>query len=185
MEVTVNNALEGAKWKVDPGIVTENLKSAWQNIEFGNSAAAAPVVKKSLASKKPEVKNAAEKLNAVIQADFDAQLAEAKHWLGKDQKWKAFQIYTALGQNYKGYDLPADAAETKKELASDPAIKREQTAFKTLDKIKKTLTSDRPGARKQAMATLEKLVKDKNAPAVGAEANDLIVQLVGVATNEP
>src|SRR6185295_16462069 len=98
MEVTVNNALEGAKWKVDPGIVTENLKSAWQNIEFGNSAAAAPVVKKSLAAEKPD---------AVIQADFDAQLAEAKHWLGKDQKWKAFQIYTALGQNYKGYDLPA------------------------------------------------------------------------------
>ncbi len=176
VEKTIQSALKGAKWKVDPVGVPDSLRPAWQSIEFGDYPAAASPVKKALLSKKPDIKSAAEKLKAVVQSDIDIELASAKKALAADQKWQAYQTYQALAQDFAGYDLPPDAAEAKKKLAADPAIKQEILAGQSLDKAKKIMASGKPNSHKKVVILLEKLVKDQTDTTAGKEAKTLLQQ---------
>jgi thiol-disulfide isomerase/thioredoxin len=177
IEPTVENALQGAAWKVDPAEVPEGLKPAWLNIEFGNYPAAAAIVKKSLTSKKGDLKAGAEKLNSAVQAEIAPQLTAAADLLAKGEKWRAYQIYNAIGQTYGGFELPADSAQNKKKLAADPAIKGEMTAAQNLDRAKKIIASGRPNSRKTIAAMLEKLVKEQGDTTAGAEAKQMLKRL--------
>jgi thiol-disulfide isomerase/thioredoxin len=183
LEATVNSGLVGARWKVEPDDVPESLKPAWLDIEFGNYPAAAALMKKSLGSKKLDVQAGAEKLGAVIQSEIDAQMAVARVSLDKNEKWQAWQLYMAIGQNFKGFDLPPGVQETKKMLANDPAVKKELLAYKTLDKIKKSASGARPGSRNQVAAALEKLTRDQQGTAAAAEAKELLARLNGAAAS--
>lgn len=133
-------------------------------------------MKKALLSKKPDIKSAAEKLKAVVQSDIDIELASAKKALAADQKWQAYQTYQALAQDFAGYDLPPDAAEAKKKLAADPAIKQEILAGQSLDKAKKIMASGKPNSHKKVVILLEKLVKDQTDTTAGKEAKTLLQQ---------
>ncbi len=155
----------------------EALRGAWQNIEFGDYPAAAPVVKKAVLSNKPEIKSGGELLKAAVQKELDRQSAVAKQALDANKKWRAYQEYVLLGNTFRGYDLPADAVEAKKSLAADATVKQELSAHQNLEKIRKIMASGKPNSRKKAITMLDKLVKDRAGTEAAAEARTLLESL--------
>jgi len=133
IEESVPAALATAKWRVDPAEVPTALKPAWLQIEFGNFAAAAPLVKKSVNASMPEVKAAAEKLLAAVKTELDKEGEAAKASLAAGNKWDAFKAYSFFTARFKGYDLPADATTTLKELAAEEAVRNQLAALKLWD----------------------------------------------------
>ncbi len=123
MPGNIADALKTAKWKIDPKDIPAKLMAAWEGIEFGNYAAAGPILKKALKAQDTETKEAAEKLKAVVQAEIDVLLKRTKDAEEKGSAWDAYNAYAEFTQKFPGFDLPADAAGSKKKLASDPKIK--------------------------------------------------------------
>ena len=71
-------AAAGAKWTVDPTGMPAALMPAWTAIEMGDFAAAATLVKKGLATNKPEIKEAVELAFAVKVESVNTTMAHGK-----------------------------------------------------------------------------------------------------------
>lgn len=169
IEESAPRALATAKWRVDPSEVPESLKPAWLQVEFGNFAAPAAQLKKSVNAVMPETKAAAEKLMAAVQIELDKEAEAAKQTLAGGNKWDAYKAYAALVAKFKGYDLPSDALTTVKELATEETVRTELAAGKLWDSAQrqsgngaaatmKRITKQYPGteAATQAQAWLDK-----------------------------
>lgn len=127
---SVERVLKTAAWRVDPSVVPDVLKPAWVQVEFGNYAAAAPLISKQVNSPKPEVKAAAEKLTDAVRKELDAVATAATQARDGGDKWQAFKQYTALATKFKGFELPTDAVSTLKDLGADEGVKKELVAAK-------------------------------------------------------
>lgn len=174
MPGTIAAALQGAKWKVDPKDVPAKLMAAWEGIEFGNYAMAGPILKRALKAPDTETKEAAEKLKAVVQADIDALLKDAKSAEEKGNVCDAFDLYAEFSQKFPGFDLPADAVGSKKKLSNDPKVKAGMVARHQVDKALKLLNSGSTVSQKKATLMLEKVVKDSPDSSAGKEAQTLL-----------
>ncbi len=139
-------ALSGASWTVDPTSVPESLKSAWFAVEFGDVNLAAAAIKANLRSPKPDAKQAAEALKKVVDDRLAARLDEAKQAADGGRKWDAYAIYTAAADEFRSFEMPAEAVEARKALAADPAIKSALLSKKNLDAARKLAASDKPAA---------------------------------------
>ena len=64
---TIRQALEGAKWNVDPETIPADLRPVWLSIEFGKYAEARPALAKALISRKSDIKAGAQKLSDFVQ----------------------------------------------------------------------------------------------------------------------
>jgi thiol-disulfide isomerase/thioredoxin len=174
MLATITTALKTAKWKVDPKDIPPKLQVAWEGIEFGNYTTAGPILKRALKAPDLETKAAAEKLQAVVQVEIDALLNKAKDAEANGNSWDAYSLYCEFSQKFPGFDLPADASDSKKKLASDPKIKAGIVAQHQLDSAKKLLDSGKPINQKKAALILEKVVKDSPDSSAGKEAKQLL-----------
>lgn len=174
---TFETALEGAKWKVDPAGVPAALRSAWTAVEFGNPGPAGATIRKSMASSNRELKEAATKLNEVVQADIQARISEAKAAASSGEKWKAYKGYDLVVTHYGSYDLPADVRSAVKELATDEGVKKQLTAQKSLDTVMRLMQSNSATTRKSGLARLKKLAQDSAGTDAAVEAERLLSQL--------
>jgi len=174
---TVDRALAGAKWRVPPDEVPASLKPVWLNIEFNQFAAAGPVIKKSLASNKPEVKQAAAKLDEAVQAQIAADLAVAEEAFAAGEKWKAFKAFKQINTQYAGFTLPDTVLERGKELVAEETVKKELAASKALEAAKKALQSSSSGSRRSGQVRLKKLVSEHAGTEAATEAEQLLAQL--------
>ena len=177
MDGTVASALKTATWKVDPKGIPTGLNVAWQEIEFGNYAAAGATVKKALTAPQADLKQAAEKLKSVVQVEIDAMLKAAKDADEKGSAWEAYKLYGEMGPRFAGFDLPSEVDAAKKRLASDPKIKAGQVAQRDLDAAKKLLSTASAGSHKKASLMLEKIAKDSPDSDAGKEAQAILTQL--------
>ncbi len=174
LEGSAVDGLREAKWKVDPKDLPQQLRAAWQAIEFGKYPDAAPLLKKHL-NGKGAIKDSAQMLNQVVLDDLTAQLEAAKKALGDDKKWQAFKKYSAIPVKFKGFAVPSDVATTIKELTGDDAIKEELAAFKTLELAKQSAAKS-PTARKGAIKQLQNLIKDHGNTEAAQEAEEILKQ---------
>ena len=157
LEGTVQQALAGAKWNVDPSDIPDDLKPAWRSIEFGDYAAAAPALAKIKSARKPEIKAAGQKLldyvDQRIAGDLDAAKAEAS-------PYRAHEQHTAIAQRFAGYPAAEKATAARRALAGKPAYKKELAAMKLFERQQQLAASDKPAVRQRALAALQKLVDD-------------------------
>ncbi len=172
LEDTISRALEGAKWKVDPAEIPDELQTAWRAIEFGNYAEAAAAIHKSAGSRKPDVKAAAQKLLDVVEAQGRADM-EAAAKAARASKYRAHERYGAIAEQYAGYPIVSEATAARRALAGDPALRREMVAIKAVEKQRALLASDKPAARERAIAAIQKIIAehpDSEAARLGREA---------------
>ncbi len=169
-----DQAAEGAEWKVDPRTIPDALKPAWNGIEIGNYKAVAGTLKKSAGSSKADVKEAAAKLMEVVQAEIDGQIAKVKEAQDADNPYKAFELYSALSDQFSGFELPKEIAALKKDLPKDPKVKAGQAAAKQLEVIRKQLSGGNAAAKAKSMTALEKIVADFPETHLAQQAQTLI-----------
>jgi len=174
---SADKALADAKWKVDPAGIPSTLRTAWLAVEFGNPAAAATAVKKSLNSPKPEIQEAAGKLHEAVQTEVQESLSLADQWLEGKQKWEAYKIYTSVKERFGGYDLPTDVAAKMKELEADTKVKNEITAGKALEAAAKLLRNASASSQRSAVTRLKKLVMEHGDTEAGAQAQQYLTKL--------
>jgi thiol-disulfide isomerase/thioredoxin len=177
LEETVERALQDAAWKVEPAEIPPALRPAWLAIEFGNYAAAGPLVKKSLNSPKTDVKEAAVKLNEAVTTLADKQIEAAQQALQRGDKWQAYKLYQQVRVTYAGFQPADDAVQQTKDLADDEQVKRELIAQKSLDPIYRALASSSSVGRRSAPTRLRKLAEDHAGTEAAEQAERLLVQL--------
>lgn len=179
MEASIQRALQGAAWKVDPAEVPDALKKAWLGVESGNYADAGLTIRKSLNSPKSDVKSAAEKLNAVVQKEIAEQVAVAKAARDQGNKWNAYLAYAGVTERFQGFELPTEVLSAKKELSTDVQVKAGLVAIKSLENARKLVESGKPVTQKRAISMLEKIIKDLPGTDLATAAQALLDQVNG------
>jgi thiol-disulfide isomerase/thioredoxin len=182
IEGTIKNALNGAAWKVEPKLIPAALRDAWVAIEFGNYGAAGAMVKKPLGSSKSDVKEGAQALLSVVQKEIDASAAKFQQAVDAQQTWKACEVADQMALTFRGFDLPAELVKSRKQLATDPQVKAAQVALKGLEAARRQLNSNNDAARKNATATLEKIVQDYADTQLSAQAQSLLQSAIAAGS---
>lgn len=174
-EELVDKVLKDAKWTINPRFIPPVLKPTWQQVEFQNYLAAAPVIRKSLKSPKEEIKAGAESLWEAVQPLIEEQVKTAEAAYDAGEKWKAFRAYSQLLEQFKGYEMPENVESRKKELQTDSAVKGELAAMKIFDAAQRQASV--PAQQKKAISALKRLVKDKPDTEAGQKAQALLAEL--------
>jgi thiol-disulfide isomerase/thioredoxin len=175
VEGTVAKALEGASWKVDPADVPDDLKVAWRNIEFANYSKAAPTLTKALASRKSDVKAAAQTLSDAVTTQATADLEAAASEIGKS-KYRAHERYATIAKRYAGFPAAQQAAAASRELAKDPALRAELAAIKAVEKQSPLVRSPSAPVRDRAIAAIQKIVAEHPESEAARLGRDLLEQ---------
>lgn len=168
------DALTEARWKVDPASVPQSLRGVWQAVELGGYATAARPLKKALASRNPELKQAAESLHAAIEAEWSDLGAKAREAAEAGDSWQAYKTYSRIGERFRGYDLPEEFDRRRRELETNADVERELEARKRLEVTLRQLRSARGANRQRAAVLLQKLVKDYPGTEAATEAEELL-----------
>jgi len=172
IEGSVNRAMETAKWRVEPAEVPEALKAAWLQIEFGQFAAAAPLVKKQLFAANPALKSGAEKLQAALVKELEASVEAAKNTRITGSKWEAYKAFAAIGVRFKGLDIPSDITAGLAELAADSTVRNELAAKTQWESVERTLAGG--GLNKATAGRLERLTKQFAGTEAAAKAQAVL-----------
>ncbi len=158
LDASVKTALEGASWKLDPKSIPAVFLPTWQAVELGNYAGAANLLKKGLATRNAEVKEAATRVNDFVQGELRSAVEMAAKTRQEGDAWRAYQLYRGVNTSFAGYDLPAEVASAQKELAIDAKVKRQLDAAKALEAIQKSSAAARTDvARKRVLDRLQQL----------------------------
>jgi thiol-disulfide isomerase/thioredoxin len=173
---SAERALQGAAFKVDPEGIPASMKPVWIDVEFGRYAQAATLIKRSLNSSKEDVKAAAEKLDAHIQAELAAKLKSAEEAKAKEEFWAAYKMYEHIADQFAGHENAVEASKQAKLLSKERAVVEELAAQKQLALA---LTQIRSANRTQQMRGLASLkrIAERADSETGAEAKQLLDQL--------
>jgi hypothetical protein len=180
LDGTVQRALEGAKWKIDPVTIPAAFQPTWRLVELGQYSAAAPMLKKGLVTTNSEVKDAAQRVNGFVQEQIKGAVEKASELKKAGDSWKAYQAYRAVATGFAGHDLPADVTLSGRELAASEAVKNELEAAKMLEAIKRSFpAATNDTAKKRILARLEALVKKHTGTEAAQEAQEFLNQVAG------
>jgi thiol-disulfide isomerase/thioredoxin len=178
LEASVQKALEGAAWKVDPATIPQALMPTWRLVELGKYSAAAPLLKKGLVTSNAEVKEAAARIHAIVQEELKTAAEEAATTRQAGDPWRAYRQYETIATTFAGYDLPPDVATAQKELTNDPKVKQQLEAAKVLEVIQKSFPTARtPAARKRVITRLEQFVKQFADTEAAEQAQQILSQV--------
>lgn len=172
-EEAIKKAVSTASWKIPPTDIPESLKKAWRALEFGQTAVAAPMVKQALGASDAKVKDAAKKLEAVIQADIAKRLETAKADNEASKKWAAYKGYAFVAENYKDFAESKPAVAEIGKLRSDKTVARELQAKGMFDKCIEWGNSPKNNEREQAKAGLAALATNFADTEAGATAKTM------------
>lgn len=171
-------AVEGAKWKTDLAAVPEALRPAYAAVEVCRYPVAGPIVKRGLASDDPATKEAASKLQEIVQAKIAAAVNEAKATAEQGDKYAAQQRYAQIVNLFDGFELPPEVVKQRQDLLRDPQVKGATKAIKDIDTVRRLLASNAtPASRNRAAAMLKQAAKDAAGTQIGKEAEDLLTQM--------
>ena len=179
MDASVARALAtNPSWNIDPSGIPQELMPAWQAIEFGTFSTSARSVIKGLNSRDTNVKSAAETLNTYVQTNLQSQLEAADTANATEEiKFTAYQIYTQLRIEFKGYDLPPRVNDNLKELAKNVTVKKELSAYKRYQAAVKYLSSSSESACRRGLKTLESLIAQEPNTQAAQKAQEAIGSL--------
>lgn len=157
MKRALDAVLQTVSWNVDPELIPDDMKEAWQAVEFGNYAVAAKTVQKALRSRNEETQSGAEALNDFVQGKLEALATRAAELNEGEKHWESYKAYTELDAKYSGY--LDDSINTKKilnELKSSKQVKSELSAMKQLQSA--STVAARSGFKK-VVGRLTKLIE--------------------------
>jgi len=177
MDGTIHRALEGAKWNVDPARIPADLRPLWRNLEFSHFADSRAALAKVLASRKPDIKKAAQALSDSVDQRIEHDLATADESKEEGHKLVAYERYGAIAEKFAGYPAAAPAVAARRELAKDPALKKEIAALKQFEKQRDLTASPKPAVRDKALAVIQRIVDeqpDSEAARLGRELLELV-----------
>lgn len=153
-------ALEGAKWNVDPKSMTTELQAAWQQVEFGNYAPAATTLKRYAKSRKPAVKAAAALLNDYVNEKITTQIEAAATADTAGESWRTFKVLKTVQQQFKGYELPPNVDADIARLEKDENVIKQQAAYKKFELARKAANSRSATSRQRATRMLQQLIEE-------------------------
>jgi thiol-disulfide isomerase/thioredoxin len=180
LEGSVQQALQGASWKVDPKSVPAIFLPTWKQVEQGKYSAAAPLLTKGLITSNAEVKEAATRVYAVVQDEMQRAVEQAADLRKSGDLWGAYRQYEAIATTFAGYDLPPEVAAAQKELAANAKVQKQLEAAKALAAIKKTFPQARTEtARKRVIGRLEQFVRQHPDTEAADEAQQILDQAAG------
>ncbi|HBJ34490.1 MAG TPA: hypothetical protein DDZ51_06945, partial [Planctomycetaceae bacterium] len=119
---SLQEAAVESTWNIDPATIPAALMPLWQQIEFGNFAGTGKLVARRLQDRKPEIKQAAETLNAYAKQQIQDRVEQAAEATANDSQWLAYQIKQSLNTEFAGYELPETLAKELAELEKDASI---------------------------------------------------------------
>jgi thiol-disulfide isomerase/thioredoxin len=161
MDGTVRRALAGAKWNVDPAQIPSELKPLWRNLEFSHFADSRPALAKALGSRKPDIKKAAQALSDSVDERIERDLAAADKSKDEGHRLAAYERYGALVEKFPGYPAAAPGVSARRELAKDPALKKEMTTLKQFEKQRDLANSPKAAVRDKAIAAIQRIIDDQ------------------------
>jgi thiol-disulfide isomerase/thioredoxin len=161
IEATVDRALEGAKWNVDPADMPDDLMPAWRSLEFCRFTDARPAITKALTSRKTDLKAAAQKLSAFVEERSAHDLEAAEKFAADGNKLRAYTRYSSAAEMYAGYPAGDKAAAARRDLGKDPALRKEVTAMKQFEKQRELARSSKPAVREKARTNIQKIIDDQ------------------------
>lgn len=133
LEQGIERVLADASWNVDPQSIPPQMQDTWLAVEFGNFAAVAKGLNRSLKSKRPATKSAAEALDAFVQSQLQIRLATAATKRESGEGWSAYKAYLAIAQKFDGFEMSdIDLEEVLDELKMNKTVKTEMEAQKQL-----------------------------------------------------
>jgi len=164
------------KWKIDPKEIPVALRPTWQQIEFGNFAPAAAVLKRNLASPKEDIKAGAEKLQGAVDAELQAAMTQASEAKSSGDTWKAYKTLMELPTRFKGYTLPATVGTDLKELKGSEGVKKELNADKALHVLKQKVSGGK-FSPKSVQGQMEKFLEQYPDTEAAAEVQEALSRL--------
>jgi len=171
---TIAAALDGAKWNVDPVDMPDELMPVWRELEFRRFVEARPALTKAVASRKPEIKSAAQKLADFVQLQGERELASAEKSADEGNKARAYARYAAVAEAFAGYEAGNKATAARRDLAKDPALKKELAALKQFEKQRELVNSPKPAVREKARAAIQKLIDDQPDSEAARQGRELL-----------
>ncbi len=156
LEQEIDSMLAEASWNVDPESIPAELQETWLAVEFGNFAAASKTLNRSLKSRKPETKAAADSLNAFVQTQLQNSLARAADQRESGEEWLAFKAYTEIEQKFEGFEIPdLELEQVLRELKISETVKTELAAHKELTSVGRLIAKSGP---EKAVSKLKRLI---------------------------
>ncbi|MEX0679508.1 MAG: redoxin family protein [Pirellulales bacterium] len=160
LDDTIERALDGASWNIEPSEIPPELLPVWRSVEFAEYAPAAKALGKAKSSHKAEVKAAAGKLSDLVnergREALDAAKAEAEK-----SKLRAYDLYGAVADRFAGYPAAGEASAARRQIAKDPAYRQELNAVKLVEKQRPLANSPKPAVRERATAAIKKIIDDQ------------------------
>ncbi|KAA1262492.1 Thiol-disulfide oxidoreductase ResA [Rubripirellula obstinata] len=150
-------AAESASWNVDPTGMPPNIIPTWRQIEFGDYRSAAKSLMRFGRDRKPEVRSAAEKLQAYVDEKIQSIVTEAESATGASDDWKAYQLYSEVAQRFAGYQLPESVDTELEKLKQDESIQNEIAGMKRWQLALKLSQGGRANPAKIA-AVMDKII---------------------------
>jgi len=138
-------ALESS-WNVDPATMPAPMVPLWQQIEFGNFAGTGKLIARRMQDRKPEIKQAAETLNAYAKQQIQQRVEQAADATANNNLWLAYQIKQRLNTEFDGYELPETLAKELAELEKDESIRTELEAMKQWNLVVKAISTGNTSA---------------------------------------
>lgn len=176
-ESSVVKALVGASWNYDPMGVPTQLFPLWKSLEFGMAPGAnGNLLKQGLASKDPEVKAGADKLNTLVQEKIASDMKAAKEAFAAGEKWKSYKMVDSLASTYTGIDLPESVAKAKTALSADEEVKKQLGAQRELDALKKRARTANQNTMRGLILKLKEIPEKYAGTDAAAEAEKLLAQ---------
>jgi thiol-disulfide isomerase/thioredoxin len=157
LDDTIERALKGASWHIDPSEIPEELWPVWRSIEFAQYAPAAQALAKARNSRKAEVKAAAAKLAELVDRQAADDLTAAK---AETSKVRAYQQYAAIARRFAGYPAASEAVAAGREIAKDPAYRKELAVVKQVERQRALANSPTSAVRERATAAIKRIISE-------------------------
>lgn len=158
---SVDQHLSRASWKIDPKEVPDPLKLAWQFLEIGNfNQASASLTSAQNSLKDDTGKAAAEKIKAVISAEFNNAIAAAKEAEAAGNAWAALKGYKLAVQQFSSLPETKELKTTITKLSADPAVVSELKAGKLWNEAQLAARSPNAATQKRAIQQAQQVVRE-------------------------
>ncbi len=175
-------AKEGAAWKISPEEIPDELKAAWTEIELGDYLRALPLLRRPLASKKDDVKAAAEKLQGVVLTDLEPLLARLAEQAAAGNAWEEYKLVRRVNERFRGYPGTEEVTPRERELARDDNVKAQLAAYTRLNAARTLGSRGDPASINRAVGLLKTLVEQSPDTEAAEEARGIIAQFEKPAT---
>jgi thiol-disulfide isomerase/thioredoxin len=174
LEWTVQQALTGAKWTINPDDYSPELFAAIRAIEFDDYQTAASEIRTVFKDPSDEVKQSVRKLVGVIRSRIQEAWQAVAAQVDADKTWEAYQAYRKVADRFAGIPLPKQAQEMLDQLASSPAVKREHAAMKRVKAAERLLRAADKPVRERAVDLLKTVVRDYEGTQAASRAAELL-----------